>query len=117
LQSQRRSVHDPSHLRTRIQRHPSAQAYQGTESPLGSVTHDHSGNVEYGLPSDLSHNQEAYRSRTSLINRDIQLMSGNNRSVALGDVYASDDMILRRNTRHPTNEVVYGEEGAPWVSR
>lgn len=117
-QVQRHSVPEiPSHLRTRIQRRPSAQAYQSTESPLGSVTHDHSGNVGYGLPSDLSHNQEAYPSRTCLINRDIQLMSGNNRSVVLGDVYASDDMVPPKNTRHPTNEVVYGEEGAPWVSR
>lgn len=117
-QIQRHSVPEgPSHLRTRIQRRPSAQAYQGTESPLGSVTHDHTGNVEYGLPSELSNNQEAYPSRTSLINRDIQLMSSNNRSAALGDAYTSDDMIPGRNTRQPTNEVVYGEEGTPWVSR
>lgn len=105
----------PFHPTTTLQRRSSAQAYQITHSPLEFSPHGTSG--EYILPSELPNEQEAYPSRTSMINRDIQMVSGNNRTAGLGDMRATSDSAAGRNTRPPTNEVVYGEDGTPWVSR
>ncbi|KAJ9092242.1 hypothetical protein QFC19_008779 [Naganishia cerealis] len=101
---------------------PSAMNYSNYQSPGvvrqdqsrgGSISHDPLGSVGYSIPSELPDNREAYPSRTSIINREIKLVSGRHH-VAGENPSSGYDILPGRGTRHVTEDLPQTQGGEQW---